>query len=96
MLAQMPHRIFQDWLKYSQEEPFGQMPMRLGYASAMLGSLLGKPKGRRGWKVADFMPDNLERAPKKTSPEEQLNKIHFIAQMMGAKIVDPKGVLKHA
>jgi len=93
MLARMPHRIFEEWLQYHREEPFGQMPFRLGYASASLGTLLAKPKGKRAWRPRDFMPDELP-APTPRSPKQQLDQIYGIALMMGAEIRDPEGKLK--
>jgi len=93
MLACMPHRVFEEWLQYHREEPFGQMPFRLGYASALLGTLLAKPKGRRAWRPDDFMPDALPPPPPPT-PDQQFNQIYGIALMMGAEIRDPKGKLK--
>lgn len=91
MLARMPHRVFEEWLQFHQEEPFGQMPYRMAYVGAILGTLLAKPKGRRAWQPRDFMPD--ERPKPAPSPQRQLGKVVFLAQMFGAKIVDKKGKL---
>jgi hypothetical protein len=93
MLANMPQRIFEDWMIFYQDEPFGQIPLRLGYAAAGLGNLLGKPKGRRAWKPEQFMPD-VPRRKSTSRPDRQLGKIFAIAKMFGATINDPKGVLK--
>lgn len=93
MLARMPYRIFEDWLAYHEEEPFGQMPFRLGYAAAALGNLWAKPKGKRAWQPTDFMPDRAPSA-RIEGPNQQLNKMLSITTMLGGKINDPKGILR--
>ena len=56
MMRQMPWRVYQEWLQFSEEEPFGEMPLRLGYAAAQLGNLVSKPKYGSGWETGQFMP----------------------------------------
>ena len=94
MLARMPNRIFTEWMQFEQEEPFGQIPLRLGYGMAMLGNLWGRPRGRRAWRASDFMPDAPQKRTRSTSAEQQVPKIIAIAKMLGAEIIDPKGILK--
>ena len=91
MLSRMPNRVLEEWLRYEQEEPFGQLPLRIGFAAAALGNLLAKPKGRRSWRSRDFMPD-VER--KRSSADDQMGTIYGIAKLFGAEIKDPKGLLK--
>ena len=93
MLERMPHRILLEWLQYDDEEPFGQIPLRLGYATAALGNLWGKPKGKRAWQAADFMPDRRVVRPV-ASADKQMDTIYMAAQLLGAEIKDPKGLLK--
>lgn len=93
MLAAMPHRIFEEWMRYDEAEPFGQLSLRIGFAAAALGNLLGKPKGKRAWQPSDFMPD-MRKSKRDTSPDNQVGQIYAIAKMFGSEIKDPKGLLK--
>jgi len=70
MLARMPWRVWNEWILYHQEEPFGQMPLRLGFAAAGLGGMLGERKDKRQWSAADFMPDR-ERTEQSTERSGQ-------------------------
>jgi len=90
MLARMPHRVFRQWIQFYNEEPFGAEAdgVRLGYAAAALGNLLGQPKGRRSWKPEDFMPDFKPQAPK--TPEQQIEHLKTITKMMGGEIIDKR------
>lgn len=94
MLAHMPYRILNEWLRFSEEEPFGQDAMRLGVATAGLASLWGKPRGRSRWQPWDFMPEDKPGTREAAPPTKQFSSILMIAQMFGAKIEDPKGKLK--
>ena len=94
LLERMPYRILEEWMAYEEQEPFGQLALRIGYATASLGNLLAKPKGRRAWRPSDFMPDNPRRQSKRVSPDRQMDQIYGIAVMMNAEIKDPKGLLK--
>jgi hypothetical protein len=88
----MPARIYSEWLQFHAEEPFGQEALRLGYAFAALGTLTAKPRGKRAWEAADFMPDpRQERAP--ATPDQQFGKLLMIATVLGAEVKDPKGKL---
>jgi hypothetical protein len=96
MLAQMPYRVFRQWQQFYNEEPFGDEAngVRLGYAAASLGTLLGKPKGRRAWKTSDFMPQfkttRTKRARPKETPEQQFERIKLMTLMMGGKVIDKR------
>lgn len=96
MLSGMPWRVYREWALYAREEPFGQMALRLGYASASLGNLLAKPKHRRAWQPADFMPDAPLPAPQWTPAEAQQHADNQVAQvalltrMLGGTVIDKR------
>jgi hypothetical protein len=95
LLKKMPYRIYREWLEFYKVEPFGQLPLRIGFVGAGLGALLGKPKGKRHWSAYDYMPEKAAPDDKESAtPAEQFTKILGIAQMFGAEIKDPKGKLK--
>jgi len=93
MLARMPYRIFEEWVEFHREEPFGQMPFRMAYAGALLGTLLSKPKGKSAWEPADFMPDPSPEEPIPNA-DRNLNQMLFVASMMGAEVIDKEGKLE--
>jgi len=96
MLAAIPWRIWQEWIQYHNEEPFGQLPMRIGFAASGLGNLLGRQKGKPAWKATDFMPDvdydpqrQQEHKPGKTA-DQQVGHIMWVSKMMGWPVIDKR------
>jgi len=103
MLAEIPWRVWQEWIQFYNEEPFGQIPMRLGFAAASLAGLLGERKNKLPWKASDFMPDvdydpgdggQPQRHYAGKSPDEQAAGFLLFAQQMGIKVVDKRGEKK--
>lgn len=88
MLSRMPYRIFQEWLQFHEQEPFGQEAFRLGFVAAGLGTLLVKPKGKKAWRPSDFMPD----APRQQTrtPQQQFDYIFRANQLLGGKFIDKR------
>jgi len=91
MLARMPHRVFRQWRQLYEEEPFGVEAdgIRLGYAAAALAGVWGKPKGRRGWRPKDFMPEFAFKKHVET-PDEQVERLKAITLMMGGTVIDKR------
>jgi len=99
-MRQMPWRIYQDWIRFSQEEPFGEMPLRLGYAAAQLGNLVAKPKYGSGWETGQFMPygapgtksqgeTKVTKYTGKTADQQAANFLAF-AREMGIPVIDKR------
>ena len=93
MMSAIPWRVYQDWQRFYQVEPFGDEAngLRLAFGLANIGNLLGKPKGKKSWKVDDFRARFKKPGQSKSSPEEQLSKVMLANQMMGGKFVDKRG-----
>jgi len=99
MLAQMPWRVYEEWAIYAREEPFGQLALRLGYAAAALGNLLAKPKHRRSWQPADFMPDAPLPTPTRqaqTNADQHLAQMLMFTKIVGGKVIDKRKDKKRA
>jgi len=98
MMAAMPWRIYQEWLRFYEAEPFGETPLRLGYAAAMLGNLLGKPKHGLGWKMGQFMPygapvsqgQPVGRRKAGKTDKEQADHVLSMAMMGGWTVIDKR------
>lgn len=105
MLATMPYRIFTEWMRYAQVEPFGEerADMRAGIiASTTANSIialinsLSKSKLRRTFKPIDFMPfaRNVPGELERAEPSSQSKRHHqqVLAFMMahGGQVVFKK------
>ena len=102
MLTRMPVRIYEEWARFYAEEPFGESPLRLGFAAANLGNLLGTRKDHRSWGPGDFMPYGAPssggraapaRTPGKTADQQVAHLVH-VSRQMGWTVVDKRGEKK--
>jgi hypothetical protein len=97
MLSRITWRQWQEWQQFCALEPFGELPLRIGYVGAALGNLLGKPKFKRHWEPGDFMPygaPEKQEAPARTKPSKsadaQLAHILMVSQQMGWTVIDKR------
>lgn len=98
LLASIPWRIFEEWIQYHGEEPFGQMPFRTGFAISGLGNMW-RDRGQRILKATDFMPDvrydpqqgarPRRRGPGKTA-DQQVAHLMLISRQMGWTVIDKR------
>ena len=58
MLVRMPHRVFLEWIEYTNLEPFGEerADLRAGIIASTIANCLARKKGQPAFKVTDFMP----------------------------------------
>jgi len=101
MLAEMPSRVFFDWMRHYRDEPFGEQraDLRMGIMTAniltAISSLAAARAGkRRGqtFKPADFMPylDDRQRRPRIMSPDTQFKKIWLLNKLFGGTVIDKR------
>lgn len=77
LLERMPATEFDDWLRYEQIEPFGEI--RADFRIAQLASLIANvnrdpQKQPKAFGPMDFMPDFTKAAKKPTSVKRQAAK----------------------
>lgn len=94
MLAQMPHRIWQEWGQYASLEPFDdewasrRADWRAGMQAATMANCMARKKGHRAFKPDDFMPDIRLHKRKKLTPDDLLEKVVALNQLLGGTYVD--------
>jgi hypothetical protein len=90
MLAQLPHRVFVEWIEYTKLEPFGEerADLRAGIIASTIANCLARKKGQPAFKVKDFMP-NFE-PPKQKTPDELFEQVQFLNFMFGGEYVDER------
>ena len=98
MLATMPHRVWQEWLLYMQQEPFGEerADLRAAIIASTMANLHGRRKGQKPFPIQDFMPDfrQLDPGPETTltaqSPDQLLDKIMALKGNIDITVVDKR------
>jgi len=89
----MPYRLWREWEEYEKIEPFGEKraDLRMGFAMAQLAAALGsKPKGQKGWRPKDFMPNFTRAKAKSKTPRQIYDHMIAVTRLMGGKIIDKR------
>lgn len=92
MLAKMPYRVYQDWMTYSELEPFGEerADLRAGIIATTIANCLARRKGKPAFRVKDFMPE-FDRPPRvKRTPDDMLKQVKLLNMLYGGKFVDKR------
>ena len=92
MLAEMPVRIFREWIEYANVEPFGEerADLRSAIVAKTIVDMHRSRKSRRP-KIEWFMPKFKPREPPKPKTGEQLfEKMKMFTLVTGGKIVDKR------
>ena len=92
MLSMMPYRVYQDWVTYSELEPFGQerADLRAGIIAATIANCLARRKGKPAFRIRDFMP-KFDRPPRrKRTPDDMLKQVKVLNVLYGGKFVDKR------
>lgn len=84
MLDEMDSVIYQMWLLYLREQPFGEMreDARHGIRAAMFGNA-NRRKGAKAFQPKDFVPSFGE--PKESPRMSPDQTVEFLIQQLGAK-----------
>lgn len=80
MLEQIPYRLFAEWKKYYEIEPFGQLRDNLhaGIVAASVWQSQMEPRDRETIKLADFLLDDEEREPLEPQEIFVMLKAHLV------------------
>jgi len=91
MLAQMPWRVFVEWMQYAQVEPFGEerADVRAAIVATTVANCMGREKGKPPFKLADFMPQ-FEQPERKTA-DDMFKRVKWLNMLMGGEFVDKRG-----
>jgi len=84
MLANMPSRLFNEWIAYDRVDPFGSWrdDIRAGVVASTIANV-NRVKKTDPYTPNDFVP---EFKVKETNPNVTIfDKIHMIARAVGAK-----------
>ena len=89
MLSRMPARIFLEWWKYYQYEPFGEerADLRAGIIASTFANAFRK-KGTKAFSPAVFMPKFGPRV--KRSGEYLFKKMLAITKLFGGTVIDQR------
>ena len=89
MLASMPWRVFQEWIQYSEIEPFGEerADLRAAIVSATIANCTARGKGKPAFRPSQFMPEFGPPKPRRVmSPEAQLQQMIMATRALGGTI----------
>lgn len=92
MLAMMPYRTYQDWMTYSELEPFGEerADLRAGIVAATIANCLARKKGRPAFRVTDFMPKFDQPPRRERTPDDMLKQVKMLNILYGGEFVDKR------
>ena len=82
----MPYRIWQEWIAYSEVEPFGEWraDLRAGIIASTIANCLSRKKGRPAFKPSQFMPEFKRQGW--PTVEELLKKVKWVNWLFGGKV----------
>jgi hypothetical protein len=94
MLALMPYRTYQDWMTYSELEPFGEerADLRTGIITATIANCLARRKGRPAFRATDFMPKFDRPFRRKRTPDDMLKQVKLLNMLYGGEFIDKRKV----
>jgi len=75
LLACLPYRIYQEWRRYAELEPFGEerADLRSAILSALVANAWLRGKNRPAYKISDFMPKFGPPEPRQTRSPDDLH-----------------------
>ena len=89
MIAQMPARVFREWLLYAETNPWGEK--RADWRAAMVAATMAslwRGKGQRRPKIGDFLPKFKRRRKKEKTPKDHLRAMVGLARLFGGSMSD--------
>lgn len=94
LMGRMPFRVLLEWQEYAEAEPFGEWraDLRAAMIAATIANSMGRAKGKRAFKLEDFMLrfGTEEARKREPTPRELSAKVWTMNLMMGGTFVDKR------
>ena len=94
MLAEMPARVYLDWLAFSREEPFWMYDERDTYRAALIAytiaAMTPRKKGSRRPKFEDFVLKFNAKKKEQQTGQQMFNGLKRLTLMTGGTFTDTR------
>lgn len=79
-------------MEYNRLDPFGneRADMHAGIVAATVANAMGRKKGQKAYKAADFMPDFGKRRDRGMTSENMFAYVSMLNQWFGGRVVDKR------
>lgn len=91
MRANMPWRVWQGWITYAKEEPFGEerADLRIAQLAALMANAWLRNKGQRRFRISDFMFD-FDTSRTHKAPDALVEKVFTLNKAFGGTFIDKR------